>query len=89
MMRIKRIDHVAICVADVDAAKAVWERAFGLHATVREAVASQSTDAMLLAVGEGETTLELIAPLPQADTSQAGLDKFLAKRGPGLHHVAI
>ncbi len=84
MIRIKRIDHVAICVADVDAAKAAWQRAFGIEGTVREVVASQKTDAMLLPVGTGETALELIAP-----KGNDGLEKFLAKRGPGLHHVAI
>ncbi len=84
MIRIKRIDHVAICVADVDAAKASWERAFGLKGSVREVVASQKTDAMLLPVGDGETSLELIAP-----KGNEGLEKFLEKRGPGLHHVAI
>jgi len=93
MIRIKRIDHVAICVADVDAAKALWEKAFGLKPTVRETVASQKTDAMLLRVGEGETALELIAPHrgEAADPGKPneGLEKFLGKRGPGLHHVAI
>ena len=84
MIRIKRIDHVAICVADVDAAKLAWQRAFGLEGTVRELVASQKTDAILLPVGAGETALELIAP-----KGNATLEKFLAKRGPGLHHVAI
>ena len=84
MIRIKRIDHVAICVADVDAAKAAWNKAFGLESTVREVVASQKTDAMLLPVGEGETALELIAP-----KGNEGLEKFLQKRGPGLHHVAV
>lgn len=86
MIRIKRIDHVAICVADVDAAKAAWQRAFGIgtERTVRELVASQKTDAMLLPVGDGETSLELIAP-----KGNDGLEKFLGKRGPGLHHVAV
>lgn len=83
-MRIKRIDHVAICVADVDAAKAVWERAFGLRGTVRESVASQKTDALLMPLTEGGADIELIAP-----QGNEGLEKFLSKRGPGLHHVAI
>jgi methylmalonyl-CoA/ethylmalonyl-CoA epimerase len=84
MIRIKRIDHVAICVEDVDAAQTAWKKALGLEGTVREVVASQKTDAMLIPVGEGETALELIAP-----KGNDGLEKFLAKRGPGLHHVAI
>jgi len=83
-LRIKRIDHVAICVRDIDEAKAKYEAAFGLEGSVREVVASQKTDALLLPVGEGETALELIAP-----KGNDGLEKFLEKRGPGLHHVAI
>ncbi|HSQ66694.1 MAG TPA: methylmalonyl-CoA epimerase [Polyangiaceae bacterium] len=83
-LRIKRIDHVAICVRDIDEAKAKYEAAFGLEGSVREVVASQKTDALLLPVGQGETALELIAP-----KGNDGLEKFLEKRGPGLHHVAI
>jgi methylmalonyl-CoA/ethylmalonyl-CoA epimerase len=83
-MRIKRIDHVAICVADVDQAKGAWERVFGLRGATREVVASQKTDALLLPVGDGDAAIELIAP-----KGNEGLDKFLAKRGPGLHHIAI
>ncbi len=83
-IRIKRIDHVAVCVRDVDEAKAKYQEAFGLEGSVREVVASQRTDALLLPVGEGETALELIAP-----KGNDGLEKFLEKRGPGLHHVAI
>jgi methylmalonyl-CoA/ethylmalonyl-CoA epimerase len=84
MIRIKRIDHVAICVRDVDLAKAKYEEAFGLRGATREVVASQKTDALLVPVGEGETALELIAP-----KGNDGLEKFLDKRGPGLHHIAI
>jgi methylmalonyl-CoA/ethylmalonyl-CoA epimerase len=83
-IRIKRVDHVAICVRDVDEAKAKYEAAFGLEGSVRELVASQKTDALLMPVGEGETALELIAP-----KGNDGLEKFLEKRGPGLHHIAI
>ncbi|MBL8720845.1 MAG: methylmalonyl-CoA epimerase [Myxococcales bacterium] len=77
----KRIDHVAIAVADVDAALEKW-RALGLEPTVREVVASQKTEAVLLPVGD--SNLELISP-----KGNDGLAKFLEKRGPGLHHVAI
>lgn len=81
MLKIKRIDHVAIAVADVDAALEKW-RALGLEPTVREVVASQKTEAVLLPVGD--SNLELISP-----KGNDGLAKFLEKRGPGLHHVAI
>ncbi len=93
MIRIKRIDHVAICVADVDAAQVAWKKAFGIDGSAREVVESQKTDAVLLPIGEGETALELIAPHRGGASDPVGtndgLEKFLAKRGPGLHHVAI
>jgi methylmalonyl-CoA/ethylmalonyl-CoA epimerase len=82
MLRIKKIDHVAICVADTDEALAKYEKAFGLTPEVREIVASQKTEATLLPIGE--TSLELISP-----KGNDGLAKFLEKRGPGLHHIAI
>jgi methylmalonyl-CoA/ethylmalonyl-CoA epimerase len=82
MLRIKKIDHVAICVADTDEAIAKYSHVLGLAPEVREVVASQKTEATLLPIGE--TSLELISP-----KGNDGLEKFLAKRGPGLHHVAI
>ncbi|CAN5489851.1 methylmalonyl-CoA epimerase [soil metagenome] len=80
--KVKKVDHVAICVADVDAAAAQWATVLGLEGTVREVVASQKTEAMLLPIGE--TSLELISP-----KGNEGLAKFLEKRGPGLHHIAV
>lgn len=82
MLRIKKIDHVAVAVRDIDEAKAKYEQAFGLTGTQREVVASQKTEALLLPIGE--SNVELIAP-----KGNEGLDKFLEKRGPGLHHIAI
>jgi methylmalonyl-CoA/ethylmalonyl-CoA epimerase len=85
MIRIKKIDHVAVCVADVDEAVATYKQVLGLEPTVRETVASQKTEAVLLPVGPlGETSIELISP-----RGNDGLEKFLAKRGPGLHHIAV
>ncbi|MFI5299042.1 MAG: methylmalonyl-CoA epimerase [Polyangiales bacterium] len=82
MIKIRKIDHVAIAVADVDVALAKYKEVLGLEPTVRELVASQKTEAVLLPIGE--TSLELISP-----RGNDGLAKFLEKRGPGLHHVAI
>jgi methylmalonyl-CoA/ethylmalonyl-CoA epimerase len=84
MLKIKKLDHVAVCVADIDQAAARWRAAFGLEPSDREVVASQSTEAMLLPLGEGGTSVELISP-----RGNAGLEKFLEKRGPGLHHIAV
>lgn len=82
MVRIKRIDHVAICVADTDEAIAKYKHVLGLEPEVREVVESQRTEATLLPIGE--TSVELIAP-----KGNEGLERFLEKRGPGLHHIAL
>ena len=82
MLKIKRIDHVAIAVDDVEGALAKWKDAFGLEPGVREVVASQKTEAVLIPIGE--SNVELIAP-----RGNDGLARFLEKRGPGLHHIAI
>src|SRR5579883_1672988 len=86
MLKIKRIDHVAVCVQDIDEAAARWRAAFGLEPRERETVASQKTEAMLLPLGASadNTQIELISP-----RGNEGLARFLEKRGPGLHHVAV
>ncbi|HEY4116414.1 MAG TPA: methylmalonyl-CoA epimerase [Byssovorax sp.] len=82
MIKIKKIDHVAIAVADADAAIATWQRVFGLTPAAREIVASQKTEAVLLPIGD--SNVELISP-----KGNDGLAKFLEKRGPGIHHIAV
>jgi len=82
MLKIKRIDHVAVAVEDIDAALAKYRQVFGLEAREREVVAAQRTEAALLPIGE--SNLELIQP-----KGNDGLERFLQKRGPGLHHIAI
>jgi methylmalonyl-CoA/ethylmalonyl-CoA epimerase len=82
MFRIKRIDHVAVCVSDLDAAAAKFKEVFGLEARERETVAAQKTEAALLPVGD--SNIELITP-----RGNEGLVRFLEKRGPGLHHIAV
>lgn len=81
--RIKKIDHVAVCVADLDEAAARW-RSVGVETGPRELVESQRTEVALLPVGQGQTSIELISP-----RGNASLARFLEKRGPGLHHVAV
>ncbi|HEY2513589.1 MAG TPA: methylmalonyl-CoA epimerase [Polyangiaceae bacterium] len=82
MFTIKKIDHVAVCVNDIDAAAAKYKEVFGLEGKDREVVASQKTEAVLIPIGE--SNIELISP-----RGNDGLVKFLEKRGPGLHHIAI
>ena len=84
MVKIKKLDHVAVCVADLDEAAAKWRAAFGLEPAEREVVASQKTEALLLPLGDSGASVELISP-----RGNEGLARFLEKRGPGLHHVAV
>src|ERR671918_14084 len=77
-----RIDHIGVAVEDLDAAIALYETSFGMKLVHRETVTEQGVEAVLLDVGENH--VELLAPL--GDDTPVG--KFLAKKGPGLHHVA-
>lgn len=77
-----RIDHIGIAVENLDDSIALYDRDFDLALVHRETVEEQGVEAVLLDVGENH--VELIAPLGP-DT---GVAKFLAKNGPGLHHVA-
>ena len=77
-----RIDHVGVAVEDLDAAIALHEQAYGLSLAHREVVEAQGVVAVLLDVGESH--VELLRPL-QPDSA---VGRFLASRGPGLHHVA-
>ena len=77
-----RIDHIGIAVEELDAAIALHEGAYGMEVVHRETVAEQGVEAVLLDVGENH--VELLAPLGP-DTP---VGKFLARKGPGLHHVA-
>jgi methylmalonyl-CoA/ethylmalonyl-CoA epimerase len=77
-----RIDHIGVAVEDLDAAVELYRGPFDMPEQHRETVEEQGVEAVLLDVGEGH--VELLRPLSE-DTP---VGKFLAKRGPGLHHVA-
>ena len=78
----KRIDHIGVAVEQIEPALALYRDDFQLTLAHREVVEEQGVEAVLLDVGESH--VELLAPLG-ADTP---VGKFLAKNGPGLHHVA-
>lgn len=82
--KVKGIDHVAVCVEESAEPADKLLRMLGLEVAHRETVESQKTEATLLPVGEKGAAIELIAP-----RGNEGLERFLAKRGPGLHHIAI
>src|SRR6058998_3825918 len=76
------IDHVGVAVEDIDSALALYRDALGMPLVHRETVSAQGVDAALLDVGDSH--VELLQPLGP----ETAVGKFLARRGPGLHHVA-
>ena len=81
-MGVRGIHHVGVAVSDLDEAIATYERLFGARVEHRGALAAQGVEAVSLLVGESR--VELVAPTAE-DTPVA---RFLATRGPGMHHVA-
>ena len=81
-MQAKGIHHLGVAVEDLDEAVDTYERVFGAALENRDLVETQGVEAAAMRVGQSR--VELVAPL--ADDTPVG--KFLAKRGPGMHHVA-
>jgi methylmalonyl-CoA/ethylmalonyl-CoA epimerase len=80
---IKRIDHVAIVVEDLDAALAFWRDALGLPLAKTEENPGENVSIGFLPVGDSE--IELLQPTDP----DSGIGKYLAKRGAGMHHICI
>jgi methylmalonyl-CoA/ethylmalonyl-CoA epimerase len=79
-----KIDHVGIAVPDLDAAIAFYRDTFGLVCIHDEVNEEQGVREAMLAVGDGETRIQLLAPL--SDTST--IAKFLDRSGPGIQQLA-
>jgi methylmalonyl-CoA/ethylmalonyl-CoA epimerase len=77
------IHHLGVAVEDLDAALSTYERLFGAEVEHRATVEEQGVRAASLRIGDGR--VELLEPLGE-DTP---VGRFLAKRGPGMHHVAF
>jgi methylmalonyl-CoA/ethylmalonyl-CoA epimerase len=77
-----RVDHLGVAVEDLDAALVLHEATYGMALAHREVIEDQGVEAVLLDVGENH--VELLRPLGP-DTP---VGRHLARRGPGLHHVA-
>jgi methylmalonyl-CoA epimerase len=80
---IQGIDHVAIAVADIEAAIQVFESVLGMKVKHREDVADYKVRIATLATGG--TDIELV----QATSPDSPIAKFIADRGPGIHHIAF
>jgi methylmalonyl-CoA/ethylmalonyl-CoA epimerase len=76
------IDHTGIAVADLELALPFYRDVLGMPLVHRETIAEQGVEAALLDVGDAH--VELIAPLGP----ETAVARFIAARGPGLHHIA-
>jgi methylmalonyl-CoA/ethylmalonyl-CoA epimerase len=76
------VDHVGVAVESIDVALAIYRDTLGMPVVHRETVEEQGVEAALLDVGDSH--VELLEPLGP----ETGVGRFLARRGPGLHHVA-
>ena len=83
MSQIKKINHVAIVVKDIDESLKSWATALGLELHHVEDVPSQASKVAFIPVGESE--IELVQPT----TEDSGMAAYLEKRGEGMHHLCI
>lgn len=77
------IDHLGIAVESIDAALGFYQGMLGMSAPTRETVAGEKVHVAMLTAGESR--LELL----EASSPDSTIAKFIAKRGPGIHHVAL
>jgi methylmalonyl-CoA/ethylmalonyl-CoA epimerase len=80
----RRIDHVGIAVADLDAAVAWYAETFGVRSVHEEVNEEQGVREAMLAVGDGDTRIQLLAPL----RPDSAIARFLDRNGPGVQQVA-
>ena len=79
-----KIDHVGIAVPDLDEAIAFYSDTFGIVSVHEETNEEQGVREAMLAVGDGNTRIQLLAPLNEQST----IAKFIGRSGPGVQQVA-
>ena len=79
------IDHVGIAVPDLDEAIAFYARTYGVRSVHEETNEEQGVREAMLAVGDGTSRIQLLAPLNETST----IAKFLDRNGPGLQQLAV
>lgn len=78
-----KIDHIGIATRELTDATAVWQDLLGLELDSTEEVGEQGVRIAMLPIGE--THIELLEPL----SANSPVGKFIEKRGPGIHHIAV
>jgi methylmalonyl-CoA epimerase len=81
---IKKVDHIAIAVKNLDEALQLYDNLFGIKPSKIETMPHQGVKAALLPMGEGGE-IELLEPIDP----QGGIAKFLENRGEGIHHICL
>jgi methylmalonyl-CoA/ethylmalonyl-CoA epimerase len=79
-----KIDHVGIAVPDLDEAIAFYRDTFGIASVHEEVNEEQGVREAMLAVGDGSTRIQLLAPLSETST----IAKFIDRNGPGVQQLA-
>lgn len=83
MAKVKRIDHIAVVIDDMQGTLEFWRDALGMEVTHIQDIPAEMAQIAFLPAGGSE--IELVKPT----TSDSGLAKYLEKRGPGMHHVCL
>ncbi|HEX7723962.1 MAG TPA: methylmalonyl-CoA epimerase [Pyrinomonadaceae bacterium] len=78
-----KIDHIGIATNGIEEAAAAYRDALGIQVTETEDVSGQKVRVAMLPIGESR--IELL----EATSADSPISKFLAKRGPGIHHIAL
>lgn len=83
MPKIKQINHVAVVVADMEKSLSFWRDALGIELHELRDVPAEMSQVAFLPLADSE--IELVQPT----TDDSGIAKYLAKRGPGMHHICL
>lgn len=83
MARVKKINHIAILVDDLEGTLSFWRDALGLDLTQVQDVPAEQAQIAFLPTGDSE--VELVKPT----SDDSGLARYLEKRGPGMHHICL
>jgi methylmalonyl-CoA/ethylmalonyl-CoA epimerase len=78
-----KLDHIGLATRQLDEGLALWRDTLGLKVDATEEIAEQGVRVAMLAIGD--THVELLEPT----SPESPVGKFLSKRGPGIHHVAV
>ena len=78
-----KVDHIGLATNTVEDGLALWRDVLGLEVDTTEEIAEQGVRVAMLAIGD--THVELLEPL----SPESPVAKFISKRGPGIHHIAV